>query len=189
MGTVRTIIRTNRRESPTDSGESVCKILHPHRREVARVGDDGLRMCGHSTILLSSDSRTPTEQAGNRSTPQRMEHVEGDHSTGAHEVPSAEHNANVLVASRPLQSGGSALVPRMFSLSIGRNVSFDSNVTVYTPNDWSPRTYRNARKGPWMQHAVDRCRFRRRIKQTEIDLGEIFSDDNRDRVKRRLFHE
>jgi Phosphatase-1 catalytic subunit binding region len=146
-------------------------------------------MCGHSTILLSSDSRTPTEQAGNRSTPQRMEHVEGGRSADAHEVSSAEHNADMFVASRPLQSGGSALVPRMLSLSIGRTVSFDSNVTVYTPIDWSPRTYRNARRGPWMQLAIYRCRFRRRIKQTENDLGDIFSDDNRDRVKRRLFLE
>jgi hypothetical protein len=182
MGTVRTTIRTNRRESPTDSSESVCKILHPHRRKVACVGDDGVRMRGHSSILLSSDLRTPTEQEGNRSTPRRMEHVERDRTTDVHEVSSAEHNADMFVASRPLQSGGSALVPRMFSLSIGRTVSFDSNVTIYTPTDWSPRTYRNARKGPWMQFAIDRCRFRRRIKQTEIDLGDIFSDDNRDRA-------
>jgi hypothetical protein len=147
MGTVRTIIRTNRRESPTESSESVCKILHPHRREVAHVVDHGVLMCGHSTILLSSVLRTPTEQEGS-STPRRMGLVEGDNLTDAHEVCSAEYNASALVVSRPLQSGRSALVPRMLSLSIGQTVSFDSNVTVYTRTDWSPRTYRNTRKGP-----------------------------------------
>jgi hypothetical protein len=36
-----------------------------------------------------------------------------------------------------------------------------------------------------MQQAVDRSRFRRRIKQIELALGDIFSDKHRDKVKRR----
>ena len=189
MGTIRTNIRTNRRESATDISETVCEILHAHRRKVVRVGDNRVRMCGHSTILLPSDPRTPPKQEGNRTASRRMEHTQGDHSADSHEISSAEHDTNMFVASRPLQSRGSSLVSRMFSVSIRRTVSFDNNVIVYTPKDWSPETYRNARKGPWMQLAIDRCRFRRRIKQTEIALGDIFSADNRDKVKRRLFHE
>ena len=189
MDTVRTSIRTNRRELTADISETVCEILYAHRRKVVRVGDNGVRMCGHSTILLPSNPWTPPKQEGNRSTPRRMEHTQRDCSADSHQISSAEHNTNMLLAIRPLQSGGSTLVSRMFSVSIRRTVSFDNNVAVYTPKDWSPETYRNARKGPWIQLAIDRCRFRRRIKQTEIALGDIFSDVNRDKVKRRLFHE
>jgi hypothetical protein len=77
-------------------------------------------------------------------------------------------------------------VSGMLSLSIGRTVTFSDTVTMYTPTDWSPSVYRDARKGPWMLQAVDRRRFHRRIKQTEKALGDIFSEAHRDEVKRRL---
>jgi hypothetical protein len=71
----------------------------------------------------------------------------------------------------------------MQSLLVIRTVKFDERITVYELNDWPADVYLEARRGQWMQHAVDRCRFKRRIKQTEIELGNIFSDDHRKKAK------
>ena len=189
MDSVRTNIRASRREPPADSSESVREILHAHRGKVVRVGDDGVLVCGRSAVLLPSDSRTSTEQEGDRATTIRMEHAEGRRSTDVRKVSDSDHNSDVFVTGRPLQSRRSASVSGMLSLSISRTVSFDNRVIVYTPIDWSPNTYCEARKGPWMQLVVDRRRFRRRIKQTECALGDTFTEDHRDKVKRRLFIE
>ena len=90
-------------------------------------------------------------------------------------------------------SNSTALTPRinddMSAVSSGRRVKFDHTVTVYTPIDWLPDVYRDARKGPWMYLAADRCRFKRRIKQTELLLGDIFCDAHRENVRLRLFDE
>ena len=68
----------------------------------------------------------------------------------------------------------------------GRNVLFNDVVRVYEPVDWPPDDYMNARKGgEWMQAAVDRHRFSRRIKQTESELGDIFTDAHRLKVSTR----
>ena len=189
MDSVRTNIRANRRESSTDNGESIREILLARRRKMVRVGDDGVRVCGHSSVLLPPNSGSPTEQEGNRATTRRMEHVEGGRSADVRKVSRSDNDSDLFVSSRPLQPGGSAIVPGMLSLSIKRIVSFDNRVIVYTPIDWSYNAYREARKGPWMQLAIDRHRFRRRIKETEHALGAIFTDDHRDKVKRRLFCE
>lgn len=71
----------------------------------------------------------------------------------------------------------------MQSLSIRRKVLFDTdNIIVFTPTDWPADVYREARKGQWMQMARDRFRFMRRIKETELILGNIFSNEHRDRI-------
>jgi hypothetical protein len=111
-----------------------------------------------------------------------MEHAEGGHSTDERKVPDTDNDGDVFDASGSLQPGRGAIVSGMLSLSIGRTVKFSDSVTVYTPTDWSPSVYRKARKGPWMQQAVDRSRFRQRIKQNELALGDIFSDKHRDKV-------
>ena len=71
---------------------------------------------------------------------------------------------------------------RMSSLSIRRTVTFDKHITVFQLGDWSPEIYRAARKGPWMQLAVDGHRFKRRIRQTELALGNIFTDSHRNKM-------
>ena len=75
---------------------------------------------------------------------------------------------------------------RPLDLVVLRTVSFATNVTVFIPFDWSPATYRLASQGPWVQIAVDRHRFMRRIRQTEIDLANIFSIQHRDRMRERF---
>jgi hypothetical protein len=47
---------------------------------------------------------------------------------------------------------------------------------VFTPTDWPAD---EARKGQWTR---DRFRFMRRIKETELILGSIFSNEHRDRM-------
>jgi hypothetical protein len=75
----------------------------------------------------------------------------------------------------------------MQSLLVIKTVKFDERITVYELNDWPVDVYLEARRGQWMQHAVDRCRFKRRIKQTEIELGNTFSDDHRKKIVCRLY--
>ena len=71
---------------------------------------------------------------------------------------------------------------RMSSLSVRRAVTFDEHITVFRFSDWSPEMYRAARKGPWMQLAIDGQRFKRRIQQTELALGNIFTDNHRNEM-------
>ena len=115
-----------------------------------------------------------------------MEYAEGDRSADECKVPSADNDGDVFEPSGSLQFGSSAVVPGMFPVSIDRSVTFCNRLTVYTPRDWSSDDYRAARKGPWMLFAVDRHRFLRRIKQTERNLGDIFSDSHRAKVIQRL---
>jgi hypothetical protein len=52
--------------------------------------------------------------------------------------------------------------------------------------DWSPDTYCAARKGPWLQAAINHRRFLRRIQPTEMQLGDIFKTDHRERMRERF---
>ena len=176
MGSVRTCLQPEKPESTTDEDESTSSVLHTHRQKMVRVGDERVRMHRHSSILLTSDTSK-----------QRMDQTERRRATTPHKVFDTDVNPDVLISSRPLQP--ESIVSRMFSLSVGRTVSFDNRVSVYTPIDWSPNTYSRARRAPWMELAADRCRFQRRIDLTEVALGDIFSENHRDKVKRRLFGE
>ena len=80
----------------------------------------------------------------------------------------------------------SDLTFRMRSLSVAKTVKFNERVVVYKLNDWPADVYQEARRGQWMQYAVDRYRFKRRIRQTESKLGNIFSDEHRNRIIYRL---
>jgi hypothetical protein len=82
--------------------------------------------------------------------------------------------------------GESDITFRMQSLSVARTVKFDERVIVHILNDWPADVYREARRGQLMKYAVDRCRFKRRVRQTEIKLGNIFSDEHRNRIIYRL---
>ena len=68
--------------------------------------------------------------------------------------------------------------------SAEHRVRFDTIARVYQLTDWSYEDFRSARIGHWMQHAIDRARFKRRIQQTEQLIGYIFTDQHR---ARRLF--
>jgi hypothetical protein len=61
------------------------------------------------------------------------------------------------------------VLPRVSTVSsIGRgNVTFCSRVTVRYLIDWSPETYRAARKGPWLRLAAERRKFDSKIRVFE----------------------
>ena len=153
---------------------------------MVRLSHDWFSVRGYSAILLPSDTGTSTDQEGYRTTSARMEHVEGDRPTDECEISRIDNDGDVFVPSGSLQPGRSAIVPGVLSISNGRAVTFSNCITVHTPTDWPPGIYRKARKGPWMLHALDRRRFEHRIKETEIKLGDIFSDTHRNIVKQRL---
>jgi hypothetical protein len=110
-----------------------------------------------------------------------VDRVEGSHASNVSKVSHTDIDHPVHVRTGTSDPAGIASVYGVSSLSIGRNVLFDDNVAVFTPNDWPAEVYRDARKGYWMQVAVDRNRFERRIKQTEFQLGNIFTKEHRDR--------
>jgi Phosphatase-1 catalytic subunit binding region len=53
----------------------------------------------------------------------------------------------------------------------GKSVSFNQRVTVRYLSDWSPNTYRAARKGPWLKFARDRLRFQERVNSFECRIN------------------
>ena len=108
-----------------------------------------------------------------------MEQAEGCDTTIA---SSTIYRPTVFGSVRPSESRGRSIVQRMSSLSVRRAVTFDEHITVFRFSDWSPEMYRAARKGPWMQLAIDGQRFKRRIQQTELALGNIFTDNHRNEM-------
>ena len=154
-----------------------------HRREVLHIGDDGVRVRRHSPILLQLRVEgTQTEQERYRSTTPGMDRAEGDYPTTTPETSSVVYHSTLQLSARSSELGGSSIVRGMSSLSVRRTVTFDKRITVITLTDWPTDVYRAARKGQWMQLAVDRHRFKRRIQQTELELGNIFTDDHRDKM-------
>jgi len=53
-----------------------------------------------------------------------------------------------------------------------QSVTFDDCVTVHAADD-------DDRKSPWLRMAGDRMRFRRRIKQIELILGPVLTEEHR----------
>ena len=164
-----------------------CKTVRTtkptHWRKVLHIGDDGIRVCRHSPFLLQSRvEKSASEQERYRSTTPGMDRAEGDYSTTTPETSSVVYHPTLQLSARSSESGGSSIVRGMSSLSIRRTVTFDKRITVITLTDWPTDVYRAARKGQWMQLAVDRHRFKRRIQQTELTLGNIFTDNHRNKM-------
>lgn len=66
-----------------------------------------------------------------------------------------------------------------------KEVRFSDDVKVHRMIAWD-YAYRAARKGPWEQYARDRCRFQRRIKETECAIGYCFLPQYREKAWRIL---
>ena len=174
---------SSRRESERIDKKPVRETKSTRRRQMACVGDNGVQMRRHSTVLLQPDNPgAETDKKGYSATNRRMEHTK---SRGVPNLPGVSGDTtslDVLISTGSLQPGGSVVLPRMQSLCNGRNVLFNDVVSVFEPIDWCPDDYTEARKGQWMQAAADRHRFNRRIKMTETEFGNIFSNDHRAKV-------
>ncbi|XP_069056945.1 protein phosphatase 1 regulatory subunit 15A [Pleurodeles waltl] len=66
-----------------------------------------------------------------------------------------------------------------------KKVRFSPVVKVHPMIAWS-YAHRTARRGPWEEHARDRCRFQRRITETESAIGYCLSPAHRESVWARL---
>ena len=181
MGTPYKSYRASRRKRELSVSETERESTTTDRRQILRVGND--RICLHrpAGILLPPVEGCETYQAWHSSTPQRVDSTEGRDASTIYKVPNTDVNDAVHVRTGSPEPRGSASVFVMSSLSIGRIVLFNDNVTVFTPTDWPADVYRDARKGYWMQMAADRFRFKRRIRETEVELGNVFSNEHRER--------
>ena len=182
MGRICTMHRRHQRERQQLDCETIRGTKSNDRREMARFGDNRVCLCRHSPVLLPLCEGAQTEQAGHRTTTSGMVHAEGSDTASTSKVSGAGCCPAVLDSIGPSELGGGSIVHRMHSISIRRTVTFDKRITVYLLDYWAPELYRAARKGPWMQLAVDRHRFKRRIQLTEVALGNIFTDIHRDKM-------
>jgi len=133
-------------------------------------------------VVLSPHERSPSNETRNCPTTNQIQHVERDNSTVVHQVPRSTDDDTVFLRSGSPEPGIGTCLLGVQSLSIRRKVFFDTdNITLFTPTDWTPMDYSDARKGEWTQIACDRFRFDRRIKETELLLRNIFSVDHRER--------
>ncbi|XP_056397816.1 uncharacterized protein LOC130293312 [Hyla sarda] len=66
-----------------------------------------------------------------------------------------------------------------------KKVRFSPKVTVHPIITWS-FAHRMARKGPWEEYARDRCRFQKRIAETEAAIGSCLDPHHRDKIRARL---
>ena len=182
MGTVCTMHRRDRRQRQRTDCKAICAIESTDRRKMVRVCDDRVRVCQHSPVLLPLGEGTQPRQTRDRATTSGMGRTEGRDSTSTSEIPDTVYGPAMFCPVRPSESRGRSIVQRMSAVSIRRTTTFDKHITVFYFTDWSPEIYRAARKGPWMQLAVDGHRFKRRIQQTELALGNIFTDYHRDKM-------
>lgn len=147
------------------------QLSNSNQKKVIRsVGENRIRMrrCSRAT-----EPKSMAIQPDDRWT----RHPERDHSS---------LNSVVNYPAAPIaEQGGDNVLRGSIKRSSERSVRFDNLVLVHTLNDWPPEIYRDARRGPWLTMAADRCRFNRRINETQLCLGDIFSDAHRDKIKRR----
>ena len=182
MGSTHKSSRTSRRINQPTVGETKRELTTTDWREILRIGYNRVYVHRLERVLLPPDQRSECHKAWNSSTTQRMDNPERCDAEAVCQVPDSSIDHPVYVRTEPSDVLG------MPALSIRRTVLFDENIAVFTPNDWPADVYREARKGYWMRAAQDRLRFERRIKITELLLGNIFTDDHRDRVCCRLIN-
>ncbi|XP_069803203.1 protein phosphatase 1 regulatory subunit 15A [Dendropsophus ebraccatus] len=66
-----------------------------------------------------------------------------------------------------------------------KKVRFSPKVTVHPIVTWS-FAHRMARRGPWEEYARDRCRFQKRIAETEAAIGFCLDPYHREKIRARL---
>ncbi|XP_053553101.1 uncharacterized protein LOC128644551 [Bombina bombina] len=66
-----------------------------------------------------------------------------------------------------------------------KRVSFSSTVVVHSMVAWD-YAYRKARKGPWEEYARDRCRFQRRIAESQASISYCLEPLHRAKVWKKL---
>ena len=181
MGTPYKSYRASRRNRELSVGETERTSTTTDRREILRVGDDRICVRRPEGVLLPPVEGCETHEAWYSSTTQRVDNFEGRDARTVCKVSDTDVNDSVHVRTGSSEPGGSASLFGMSSLSIRRTVLFDDIVTVFTPTDWPADVYRDARKGYWMQMAADRFRFKRRARETEVELGNVFSNEHRER--------
>jgi len=174
MGTPYKSYRANRRSRKPVNNETECRYEADERQKVVRLNYNRIPQRGSTRMVPSPHERSSSNETRNCSTTNRLQHVVRDNSTVVHQVPRSTDDDTVFLRSGSPEPGGSSYVFGVQSLSIRRKVFFDTdNITVFTPTDWTPVDYSDARKGEWIQYACDRNRFDRRIKETELLLGNI----------------
>ena len=70
-----------------------------------------------------------------------------------------------------------------------KTVNFNNVIQVVHIIDleYDFETYKNARSGQeWLNHAVDRCRFKNRINVCKDILESVFNDDHRSKMLKTL---
>ena len=173
MGTTHKSSGTNRRSCQPTVSETKRGLETTDWREILRVGNNRIQLRRPERILLPPDERCESHEAGHSSTNPRMDHFERCDAEAVCKVPTTNVDYSMYVRTESPELLG------MSALSIRRTVLFNDNVAVFTPTDWPADVYRDARKKCWRR---DRIRFRNRIKITEQLLGDIFSNEHRERV-------
>ncbi|KAM4703807.1 uncharacterized protein WCC33_012302 isoform 2-T2 [Rhinophrynus dorsalis] len=131
---------------------------------------------GKSSSFLEEESEPSKDKPWGRgqSTPSRQTFSSGRQSSHTCAV---QHRANAEMFE-------SQVLPGQITDTIKR-VRFSPTVTVHPMVVWS-YAHRMARKGPWEEYARDRCRFHRRIADTEAAIGFCLELQHRERVWARL---
>jgi hypothetical protein len=172
------------------AGEATgCEAIHPHRRCLVCNREQWLCVCGHPPVLPPRKPRRATHEDGNCASTQRVVRTAGAASKNSRRPPRPGVGDDVLGSTGSLQPRGILRMPGVQPPSLVQTVSFTADVTIFTPIDWSPASYRAARKGPWLQHAANRRQFTRRIQQTEIELAFVLTNEHRDRIRQRFIDE
>jgi len=137
-------------------------------------------VCRPPQVLHAKGGRDmETDQDRHCSTPRRMADAQGGHqfstprqsSTSSSHIIIGHHRHTVFL--QPQHPGDHRGVSRV------QSVTFDDCVTVYVADDYD-------RKSPWLRTARDRSRFRCRIKQIELILAPVSTEQHRTLVRLRM---
>ena len=180
MGTVCAQHESSGRQHQGAEGGIVRQAPATHRRPLVRLRYYGLQVRRHPTVFRQRRRRTQGDQEGDRVTTARVGNAEEVGRSAPPEVSEAGCRSTVFVPAGPLQSTGCNGLFRVQPVSKNRTVVFDDRVVVHELTDWPAEDYTAARVGPWMQIAVDRYRFKRRIGEIEQLLSKCLTVEHRD---------